>query len=166
MRGSIFVKAELCMGCKRCELACALAHSETQELFLAIHEATKPVSRVEVGRLGEFNVPLQCRHCENAQCVSICPTGAMRRLGQEGPVVIDHDLCIGCRSCVVVCHFGVPRMSADGKALIKCDMCVERLEQDELPACVSACPTKALCFIAGGAAASERSFVDRFAVVK
>lgn len=164
MRGSVFVDSELCMGCKRCELACAVAHSTSKDLLEAIAELPRPQSRVQVDRLGEFNVPLQCRHCENAQCVAICPTGAMQRLGKDGPVIIDHELCVGCRSCVVVCHYGVPRMSDYGKALIKCDMCIERLDKDEEPACVEACPTGALVFKEIKVKPKvEKTFVQRFA---
>ena len=151
------------MACKRCELACAVEHSESKDLYLATSEKNRPQSRVEVGMRGDMNVPLQCRHCENAQCVSICPTGAMRRLGQDGPVVIERELCVGCSFCVVVCHFGVPRLNREGKALIKCDLCIERLERDELPACVVACPTRALTFVEFEKPADVLSFVDRFA---
>jgi len=163
VRGSIFVKPETCMGCKRCELACALAHAGSQDLYQAIHESPSPRSRVDVDRLGGFNVPLQCRHCENAQCVTVCPTGAMKRLGREGPVVVDHDLCVGCRSCTIVCHFGVPRMDESGKVLIKCDLCIERLDRGQEPACVSACPTKALCFVAAPTTERTGTFIERFA---
>jgi len=88
-------------------------------------------------------VPLQCRHCEDAPCVAVCPTGALHREDEEGPVLIDSELCVGCKMCVVVCPFGVITMSRD-KAIIKCDLCIDRLEQGQEPACVAACPTGAL----------------------
>ena len=160
----ILIREEYCMGCKVCEVHCLTQHSKTKNIIKAYKgEFPKPLPRIIVEEKGYISFALQCRHCENAQCVSICPTGAMKRLGQEGPVIIDHDLCVGCRSCVVVCHFGVPKMSEDGKALIKCDMCIERLEQDEEPACVDACPTDALYFVPFGKPAGPEQFIDRFA---
>ena len=60
--------------------------------------------------------------------------------------MIDHDLCIGCKWCVLACPFGVITLDERSRTIIKCDQCFERLEQGELPACVSACPTRALDF--------------------
>jgi carbon-monoxide dehydrogenase iron sulfur subunit len=62
-------------------------------------------------------------------------------------VLLDQDRCIGCKFCMLVCPFGVIALSRDGKAMIKCDLCVERTEAGELPACVAACPTGALKFV-------------------
>jgi len=77
----------------------------------------------------------------------VCPTGAIQRHGESGPVIIDRDLCIGCKLCMVVCPFGVIGLARDGKGVIKCDQCIGRQEAGEEPACVSACPTKALVFM-------------------
>ena len=140
----ITVDVRKCMGCHSCEIACAIAHSEAKTLFEAIGERPLPQPRVSVLAVGEAAIPLQCRHCEDAPCVEICPTGALQKPDSEGPVTIDHELCIGCKSCIIVCPFGVIAMSADGKTIVKCDMCIERLERDEQPACVEACPTGAM----------------------
>jgi len=93
-----------------------------------------------------YSVPLQCRQCENAPCVEICPTNALHRDDLESPVVVDHDLCIGCNWCVLACPFGVIRIDSAQGAVIKCDQCAQRVERGESPACVSACPTGALAF--------------------
>lgn len=140
----IVVDIEKCMGCKSCELQCAVAHSASKELTSAIQESPRPRHRVTVIAVGEMAVPLQCRHCEDAPCVAICPTGALQKPNPEGPVTIDQDLCIGCKSCLLVCPFGVISLGPEGKSLIKCDMCMERLEAGQPPACVEACPTGAL----------------------
>jgi carbon-monoxide dehydrogenase iron sulfur subunit len=87
---------------------------------------------------------MQCRHCEDAPCISVCPTGAIYRQQAESPVLINQDLCIGCKFCLMVCPFGVINVSRDGKAMVKCDLCIERTKIGQEPACVEACPTKAL----------------------
>ena len=101
---------------------------------------------MHVEPLADHGVPLQCRHCEDAPCVAICPTGALGRTGPNQPVLLDDDLCIGCRFCLVACPFGVIEASPDGKAMIKCDLCFERTQAGQEPACVAACPTRALEF--------------------
>lgn len=140
----IIVEIEKCLGCKSCEIACAVAHSRTKILEEAVQEQPKPRRRVTVQAAGEFAVPLQCRHCEDAPCISVCPTAALHREETDGPVLIDHDKCIGCKYCLVVCPFGVIEVSYDGKVMVKCDLCFERAKAGQIPACVEACPTQAL----------------------
>lgn len=146
MKGMLVVNAALCVGCHSCELACAVAHSASKELFQAILEEPRPSPRVTVAQGEGFAVPLQCRQCENAPCVAVCPTRALDRSDPDSPVILEHDLCIGCKWCVLVCPFGVIRMDEHAHAIIKCDLCIERLKQGQLPACVVACPTGALTF--------------------
>ena len=146
MKGMIVIKAHRCMGCKTCELACGVEHSQTQSLATAVFEEQPPRSRVQVERGCGFKVPLQCRQCENAPCVAICPTNALHRDDKDSPVLIDQDLCIGCKWCVLACPFGVIRMDEDSHAIIKCDQCFQRLQRGQLPACVEACPTHTLEF--------------------
>ena len=102
--------------------------------------------RVYIEAAGQLAVPLQCRHCEDAPCVQVCPSGALFRLDPESPVLVDQEKCIGCEFCVQVCPFGVIRMASDGKAIIKCDLCAGRLAQGLEPACVASCPVRALGF--------------------
>jgi len=144
MGKTIVVNIEKCLGCKSCEIACALAHSKSKVLEEAVAESPKPQRRVTVEAVGEFGVPMQCRHCEDAPCIEICPTAAIRRHEVDGPVLIEQDRCIGCKFCVIVCPFGVINVSRDGKAVTKCDLCIERTNAGQEPACVEACPTKAL----------------------
>ena len=140
----IIVNIDKCMACKSCEIACAVAHSQSKVLQEAIQEMPRPQSRVSVQAAGEFAVPLQCRHCEDAPCITVCPTGATHREEANGPVLIDKDKCIGCKYCLVACPFGVIEVSHDGKVMVKCDLCFERAKAGQVPACVEACPTKAL----------------------
>jgi len=143
---TIVCRIERCLGCRSCEIACALQHSESQNLREAVLEDPLPQRRVRVMAAGPHGLPLQCRHCEDAPCIAICPTGAIHRDSDAGPVLLDSERCIGCKFCMVVCPFGVIDMSRDGKAVVKCDLCIERTEAGEEPACVAACPTGALRF--------------------
>lgn len=141
---AIIINIERCLACKSCEMACAVVHSKSGVFEEAVREQPKPQRRVTVEAAGEFAVPLQCRHCEDAPCIEICPTGAIRRESEQGPVVIEQDLCIGCKLCMLICPFGVLQISSEGRAILKCDMCLQRMEQGQEPACIEACPTGAM----------------------
>jgi carbon-monoxide dehydrogenase iron sulfur subunit len=144
MGKSIVTDIEKCMACRACEIACALAHSESKVLEEALAETPKPQRRVTVESAGGFAVPMQCRHCEDAPCIAVCPTGAIHRHQANDPVLIDRDKCIGCKFCLAVCPFGAIDITRDGTAVVKCDLCIERTRAGEEPACVEACPTGAL----------------------
>jgi carbon-monoxide dehydrogenase iron sulfur subunit len=147
MKGMIVVvDVKKCLGCKSCEMACAVEHSQSRQLAQAIHETPTPKARVSVEQGAGFAVPLQCRHCEDAPCIAICPTNALNRADKDSPVVIDEDLCIGCKWCILACPFGVINLDDKNRVVTKCDQCFTRVERGELPACVSACPTGALKF--------------------
>jgi len=146
VKSMLVVKVDRCLGCRSCELACAVEHSASRDLYEAIHETPGPRARVRVSQGATFAIPLQCRQCADAPCVAICPTSALHRADEDSPVFIDHARCIGCTWCVLACPFGVITLDAKGRTIIKCDQCFERVEHGELPACVSACPTGALEF--------------------
>ena len=156
MAKAIMVNIEKCLACKSCEIACALAHSESGVLEEAITEQPRPRRRVTVEAAGEFGVPMQCRHCEDAPCITVCPTKAIHREQAESPVLINPDLCIGCKFCIMVCPFGVIDISRNGKAVTKCDLCIERTQAGQEPACVEACPTKALKLVNEKELSAER----------
>ncbi|MCK4292271.1 MAG: 4Fe-4S binding protein [Planctomycetes bacterium] len=144
MAKAIMIDIEKCLACKSCEIACAVAHSKSGILEECMTEQPKPQTRVTVEAAGEFGVPMQCRHCEDAPCITVCPTEAIHRHQPDGPVLIEQDKCIGCKFCLMVCPFGVINVSNDDKVMVKCDLCIERTEAGQEPACVEACPTKAL----------------------
>lgn len=143
----IVVNDERCLGCRSCMIECAMAHTDAKTVAEAIRSDTPPQSRLHVEPAGEYGMPLQCRHCEEAPCMAVCPTDAIGRLSPDSPVLLDADRCIGCRLCMFACPFGVIDLSRDGKAVVKCDMCIQRTEVGELPACVVACPTGTLSFV-------------------
>ena len=147
---AVVVDENLCLACKQCMVECAMAHSDARTLVEAVTGPTPAQPRVHVEPPGAsgvgYGMPLQCRHCEEAPCLAVCPTGAVYRTGESGPVLLDTDRCIGCKFCVFICPFGVIDLSPDGKAAVKCDQCIERTEAGAEPACVAGCPTGALRF--------------------
>lgn len=144
MSKAIMVSIEKCLACKSCEIACALAHSKSGVLAEALAERPMPQTRVAVMPTEKFAVPIQCRHCEDAPCIKVCPSQAIHRHGPQDPVLIRADLCIGCKFCMMVCPFGAIEWSQEGNAVIKCDLCIKRTREGEPPACVESCPTYAL----------------------
>ncbi|TYO93882.1 4Fe-4S dicluster domain-containing protein [Desulfallas thermosapovorans] len=141
----VLVNMERCLGCRSCELACAVAHSESKTLLGALGEDIKPLKRIFVHQVGEKKIPLNCRHCQEAPCIDACITGAMHRT-PEGVVTNEGGAapCNGCWMCVMVCPYGVIRSRAAGRVAVKCDRGC--LDVNGIPACVRACPTKALEF--------------------
>ena len=86
-----------------------------------------------------------CKHCTNAACLDVCPTGALFRT-EYGTVVVQADVCNGCGYCIPACPFGVlDRREGDGRVW-KCTLCYDRLVDDLEPACAKACPTKSIQF--------------------
>ena len=142
-----------CLACRACEIACALAHADTDDLVEAIFDRGA-VPRVYVESAGDLAVPLECRHCEDAPCIRVCPTQALARAGPAEPVLADQHKCIGCAYCVEACPFGVIRLAQSStgdapggrKVVIKCDLCVSRQAEGLPPACVAACPVGAITF--------------------
>ena len=145
-----------CMGCHTCELHCALAHSDGGDLMSVIRSGEKPGSRINVEAYEGLAVPVHCQHCEEPACVLACPTGAVSRLADGAPVLVDRERCIGCMMCVQACPFGVITAGPDGKGVLKCDLCIKRLAQGLEPACVASCPTHALAIKEMGEAEKDK----------
>lgn len=138
----IFVRIDRCVGCHTCEIACAVEHSAGKQLLAALAESIQPRSRVQVEAAGNSCVPMLCRHCEDAPCVAVCPTGATYRDESTQLVLQDAQKCIGCQLCIQACPFGMMGSRAESRVTVKCDRCPERSR----PACVDACPTRALIY--------------------
>lgn len=139
----IWVDKDKCLGCKSCELGCAVERdSVSKTLIGAVVETPKPIARVGVFGPDGNHFPLQCRHCQDAACLKACPAGAMQRDLETDIVFVDQNKCRGCWMCVMSCPFGAVTPSPSFKVAVKCDACIHREE----PACVASCPTGALMY--------------------
>ncbi len=136
-----FVDRRKCMGCKTCELRCAvMRNSVSKNLVQAVREEVLPRNRVYVQSDGGEPVTVHCRQCDDAPCAAVCSTGALRIDPETGVKYIDADKCINCWMCVMACPYGVIAPAIEKHAADKCDRCF----QMEQPYCMAACPTGAI----------------------
>jgi formate dehydrogenase iron-sulfur subunit len=134
------VDLDRCTGCKACVTAChnlnGLDAEETWRSVGLIHSV--------IGKPMQQTVTTACQHCLEPQCSHGCPVKAYEKDPVTGIVKHLDDQCIGCEYCILKCPYDVPQYH-HGKGIVrKCDMCIGRLEAGEAPACVQACPTKAI----------------------
>lgn len=106
----------------------------------------------ERGEAQVVHFPRSCLHCDDAPCVTVCPTGASYKRAEDGIVLVDPDTCIGCKLCAWACPYGAREFDEDAGVMTKCTLCVDRIYNENLPperrvpACVAACPTGARSF--------------------
>jgi anaerobic carbon-monoxide dehydrogenase iron sulfur subunit len=137
----ILANQQNCIGCGLCEVACITAHSKSKDIIKAHNtERPKALSRVRREVQKPISFAIQCRHCQDAPCVTACLAGAMTKNPQTGEVSHNKDKCIGCWTCTMVCSYGAIKMDKEGKVVTKCDLCVGLQE----PACVANCPNQTL----------------------
>jgi formate dehydrogenase iron-sulfur subunit len=86
-----------------------------------------------------------CKHCVQAGCLEVCPTGAIFRT-EFDTVVIQSDVCNGCRDCIGACPFGVIGINPVSGTAQKCTLCYDRMQAGLVPACAKACPTESIQF--------------------
>ncbi len=172
-RMGFFTDTTVCIGCKACEVACkewnevpALPFEFTGESYdntgdlgadswrhVAFIEQRKPIKVSQKTDLapaadgdGDFRWLMSsdvCKHCTNAPCLDVCPTGSLFRT-EFGTVVVQEDICNGCGYCVPACPFGVLDRREDDGRVWKCTLCYDRQRDGMEPACAQACPTDSI----------------------
>ncbi len=137
----IYVKEELCMGCRLCEVYCQLQHSQSKDLVKAFkRESPHPSPRLRVEEKGVVSFSVRCQQCDEAPCVQACITGALTRNPASSLVEVDEERCIGCWTCLLVCPLGAIKQGIEEKKVLKCDLC----QSEKIPVCVANCPNEAL----------------------
>jgi len=129
-----------CIGCHACTVACK---EENRVPLGAFRTWVKYVERGEFPNTRRYFAVLRCNHCDNAPCVTICPTRALYRRA-DGIVDFDRDRCIGCKACMQACPYDALYIDPDSHTAAKCHFCAHRVERGLEPACVIVCPVRAI----------------------
>lgn len=163
MTVAMLIDTTVCTGCRGCQVACKQWWDLPGEKTVNTGSLENPPDlsattwtritfhEVEQGdEVKWFHMAWGCMHCTDAGCVTVCPTGALKRDGHTGAVTLERNLCNGCGYCQQACPFNVPRLDTNvltgiGKAT-KCNFCQDRLANDLVPACAKTCPTGAITF--------------------
>ena len=148
---AFYVNVASCTGCKACQIAC----KDKNDLPTGVR--WRRVFQYEGGdwinQNGEmipsdvyaYAVSAACMHCTNAICMEVCPAAAISKR-DDGIVLIDANKCIGCRYCSWACPYGAPQFNESLGVMTKCNMCYDLVDKGERPACVEACPYRAMDF--------------------
>jgi len=159
-----FTDTTVCIGCKACQVACkewnqlpAIAggantlsgqsYDNTRRLDGENWRHVKFIEQFSPDRQTARWLLMSdvCKHCVQAGCLEVCPTGAIIRT-EFDTVVIQADVCNGCRACIAACPFGVIEINPVTKTAQKCTLCYDRLQLGMTPACAQACPTQSIQF--------------------
>lgn len=162
----LVIDLDTCVGCHACAVSCKewntsgwvaplsdqnpYGPNQTGSWLNRVHSFEWSEPDASASRTVHF--PRSCLHCDDAPCVTVCPTGASFKRSEDGIVLVDEDKCIGCGLCAWACPYGAREMDLDQGVMKKCTLCVDRIyneqipESERVPACVSACPTSARHF--------------------
>lgn len=164
MRLGLVIDLDTCVGCHACAIACKQWNSSgtTGPLTDYAPYGAEPggvwFNRIRNYEVGDYphsktlNFPMSCMHCETAECVTVCPTGASYKRPEDGIVLVDQDKCMGCNYCAWACPYGARELDEADGVMKKCTLCIDRIYDEELPveerqpACVLTCPTHARLF--------------------
>lgn len=165
MKLGLVIDLDTCVGCHACAIACkewnassAVSGPLSDYQPYGAEPSGVWFNRIRHYEIGEYptnktlNMPMSCMHCEDAACVTVCPTGASYKRPEDGIVLIDQDKCMGCNLCSWACPYGARELDQASGTMKKCTLCVDRIYDEELPveerqpACVLACPTHARMF--------------------
>lgn len=161
----LVIDLDVCVGCHACVISCKEWNTTNYGAPLSDMDAygKNPVgtflNRVHTYEAKAADKPAQivhfpksCLHCEDAPCVTVCPTGASYKRVEDGIVLVNEDDCIGCGLCAWACPYGAREMDAQAGVMKKCTLCVDRIynenipEEDREPSCVRTCPANARHF--------------------
>jgi Fe-S-cluster-containing dehydrogenase component len=161
----LVIDLDTCVGCHACAVNCKEWNTGGHHAPLPDHQpyGAEP-DGVWFNRIHSYeaeapgcggrtvNFPRSCLHCEQPQCVTVCPTGASYKRAEDGIVLINTDICIGCKLCSWACPYGAREFDEDAGVMKKCTLCIDRIYNTELPeaerepACVATCPSRARHF--------------------
>jgi len=140
MRYGFVIDNRKCIGCHACSLACKAEN----EVPLGVFRTW--VRSVDIGQFPDTRRHFQvtrCNHCDHPPCVVVCPVAAMYKRG-DGIVDFDPSLCIGCKACMQACPYDAIYLDPERGTAAKCHFCAHRVEAGMEPACVVACPERAI----------------------
>jgi anaerobic dimethyl sulfoxide reductase subunit B (iron-sulfur subunit) len=132
-----------CTGCKACQSAC----KDKNNLEIGI--IYRHAESYEMGKYPDVKTmcyTFSCNHCATPACLAVCPVGAIYKTDDDGTVIIDTELCDGCKKCLDACPYSVPQFNDVTAKAGKCDGCYWLRKYGEDVACASTCPNRALYF--------------------
>ena len=172
-RLGLVIDLDTCVGCHACVVACKGWNTQSElgaplsdqnayggagtgtylnrvHTFETVPEPETPLADTPMAQITHF--PKSCLHCEDAPCVTVCPTGASYKRADDGIVLVNESTCIGCGLCAWACPYGAREKDAAARVMKKCTLCVDRIDnvnlapEDRVPACVRTCPASARHF--------------------
>lgn len=146
-----YINTKFCTGCEACVVSCKDAKDlDVGVSFRRVYEHSEGSYGDEnhgiLQNIQTFFTSISCNHCDEPTCIPNCPTTAIYKREEDGVVLIDHDKCVGCRYCEWNCPYGAPQYDEVLGKMTKCDTCIDLREAGEEPACVAACPMRAIEF--------------------
>ncbi len=131
-----------CVGCLGCSVACKVVNGVSAGSFwnktLRIGPMPQKNGSGHYPDVKMYFMTIGCQHCENPECVKVCPTEASHKL-EDGTVQVDKEKCIGCQFCAMACPYGVRYLNEEERVVEKCTLCHQQTAQGELPQCVTQC---------------------------
>jgi Fe-S-cluster-containing dehydrogenase component len=142
----LLIDLDTCVRCYACEVACRQEHGLTFETKSKWCQVMTLGPRWIGQELYMDFVPVMCLQCDDPFCAAFCPVEAIAKRG-DGIVVVDEELCTGCKLCVYGCPYGAMFYDEVKGIAGKCDLCSDRIENGLEPACVQHCIGGSLQFV-------------------